>query len=79
MVRTEQGECLLAIAVVIGYIARCTALASQPKNFRLVVMMGYVSLVRGCHLQCAVRRQTTSRQLMSATRVVRTWCARESC
>jgi hypothetical protein len=72
MVRTEQGECLLVIAAVIGCIARCTVLASQRKNFRLVVMMGYVSLVRGCHLQCAVRRQTTSRQLKNVMRVVRT-------
>jgi hypothetical protein len=69
-VQTELGECLLAIAVVIGYIARCTALASQPKNFRLVVMTGCVSLVRGCHLLCGVHRQTTNHQLTNVMRVV---------
>jgi hypothetical protein len=62
MVRTEQGECLLVIEVVIGCIARCTALASQRKNCRLVATMDSVLLVHGCHLQFDAHRPITNHQ-----------------
>jgi hypothetical protein len=39
MVRTEQDECLLVIAAVIGCIALCTEQGLRLKNYQSDVMM----------------------------------------